>query len=95
MDRQYYVYFFASRKQGTLYIGVTNDLVRRVYQHREKLIPGFTKKYGVDKLVYYEVFDDPYLAISLEKKLKKWQREWKIRTIEHENPNWEDLASRL
>jgi putative endonuclease len=85
MGRQYYVYFLASRKHGTLYIGVTNDLVRRVYQHKEKLLPGFTKKYGVNKLVYYEVFDDPSLAIAREKQLKKWHREWKIRTIEHEN----------
>ncbi len=95
MDRQYYVYFLASRKHGTLYIGVTNDLVRRVYQHKQKLVKGFSAKYGVDKLVYYEVFDDPYLAITREKQLKKWQREWKIRTIEHDNPNWEDLTSRL
>jgi putative endonuclease len=93
MDRQYYVYFLASRKHGTLYIGVTNDLVRRVHQHKQKLIKGFSAKYGVDKLVYYEVFDDPYLA--REKQLKKWQRKWKIRTIEHENPNWEDLTNKL
>ena len=66
MDRQYYVYLLASRKHGTLYLGVTNDLVRRVPQHKQKLLPGFTKKYGVNKLVYYEVFDDPSLAISRE-----------------------------
>jgi putative endonuclease len=81
MDRQYYAYFLASRKHGTLYIRMTNDLVRRVYQHKEKLIPGFTKKYDISKLVYYEVFNDPYTAIAREKQLKKWQREWKIRTM--------------
>jgi len=83
MDRQFYVYILARRKHGTLYIGVTNDLVRRVYQHKAKLIPGFSAKYGVNKLVYYEVFDDPTSAITREKQLKKWNREWKIRTIEH------------
>ena len=95
MDRQYYVYLLASRKHGTLYLGVTNDLVRRAHQHKQKLLPGFTKKYGVNKLVYYEVFDDPSLAISREKQLKKWHREWKIRTIEHVNPNWDDLSNNL
>jgi putative endonuclease len=95
MGRQYYVYLLASRKHGTLYIGVTNDLVRRVYQHKAKLIPGFSAQYGVAKLVYYEIFDDPALAITREKQLKKWHREWKIRIIEHENPNWDDLYDRL
>jgi putative endonuclease len=95
MGRQFCVYILASRKHGTLYIGVTNDLVRRVYQHKEGLIAGFTKRYGVKKLVYYEVFDDPTLAIAREKQLKKWHRDWKIRTIEHDNPDWDDLSARL
>jgi len=95
MDRQFYVYILASRKHGTLYIGITNDLARRVYQHKAKLIPGFSAKHGVDKLMYYEIFDNPVSAITREKQLKKWQREWKVRTIEHENPNWDDLSVNL
>jgi putative endonuclease len=95
MDRQFYVYMLASRKHGTLYIGVTNDLVRRVHQHKAKVIPGFTTKHGVNKLMYYEIFDNPTAAIEREKQLKKWHREWKIRTIEHENPNWDDLSANL
>lgn len=87
----YYVYILASRKHGTLYIGVTNDLVRRVYQHRTKALPGFTTKYGVDKLVLFEIYDDPATAITREKELKKWRRDWKTRLIEEQNPNWDDL----
>jgi len=95
MSRQFYVYLMASRKHGTLYIGVTNDLIRRVYQHKNKSVPGFSGRYGVDKLMYYEVFDDPALAITREKQLKKWHRDWKIRMIEHDNPNWDDLSANL
>ncbi len=95
MDRQFYVYILASRKHGTLYIGVTNDLVRRVHQHKAKMVPGFTAKHSINKLMYYETFDDPTLAITREKQLKKWHREWKIRTIEHDNPNWDDLSVNL
>ncbi len=87
----YYVYILASRKHGTLYIGVTNDLVRRVYQHRTKAVPGFTTKYGVYKLVLFEIYDDPATAIAREKELKKWRRDWKTRLIEEQNPNWDDL----
>jgi putative endonuclease len=89
--RSYYVYILASRTGGTLYIGVTNDLVRRVFEHRSKLIEGFTEKYDVVKLVYFEQFDDPENAIKREKRLKKWNRAWKIRLIEEHNPNWDDL----
>jgi len=78
-----------------MYIGVTNDLIRRVYEHREKLVPGFTKEYGIDKLVYYEVFDDPDSAIAREKRLKRWRRGWKVELIERDNPNWDDLYSEL
>jgi putative endonuclease len=85
------VYILADRVGGTLYIGVTNDLVRRVHEHRSKLVEGFTKKYDVVKLVYFEQFDDPENAIKREKRLKKWSRAWKIRLIEESNPNWEDL----
>ncbi|MDF0518294.1 GIY-YIG nuclease family protein [Bradyrhizobium yuanmingense] len=81
----------ASRKYGTLYIGVTSDLVRRVYEHKIKVVPGFTKRYGVDKLVLFEIFDDAASAIAREKELKKWRRDWKTRLIDEQNPNWDDL----
>ena len=87
----YYVYLLASRKHGTLYLGVTNDLVRRIYEHKEKLAGGFTAKYGVDRLLWFEVHDDVTAAISREKAIKKWRRDWKIALIERENPEWRDL----
>jgi putative endonuclease len=87
----YYVYLLASRKHGTLYVGVTNDLIRRVYEHKNKIIRGFTTRYGVDRLVWYECYDDPINAITREKELKKWRRDWKIRLIEENNPDWVDL----
>jgi putative endonuclease len=89
--RQYYVYILASRIGGTLYVGVTNNLVRRVYEHRMKFAEGFTKKYDVARLVHFEVFDDVENAIVREKRLKKWNRAWKVRMIEENNPNWDDL----
>ncbi|MBZ0201154.1 MAG: GIY-YIG nuclease family protein [Ignavibacteriaceae bacterium] len=89
--KQYYVYILASKKNGTLYIGVTNDLVRRSYEHREGLIEGFTKKYNIKTLVYYEVFIDIHEAIHREKALEKWYRSWKIKLINEKNPQWEDL----
>jgi putative endonuclease len=91
--RSFYVYILASRIGGTLYIGVTNDLIRRVAEHRLKSVKGLTKKYEVDKLVYFEQFDDAENAIGREKQLKKWHRAWKIRLIEEVNPNWDDLYS--
>ena len=90
-ERSYWVYILASKIGGTLYIGVTNDLVRRVYEHREKLAEGFTKKYDVARLVYFEQHSDIESAIRREKRLKKWNRAWKIRLIEENNPNWDDL----
>jgi len=87
----YYVYILASARNGTLYVGVTNDLARRVFEHRNDLIGGFTKKYGVHVLVYYEVFGDVYAAIQREKRLKKWKRAWKVELIERHNPKWIDL----
>src|SRR5215216_7709176 len=87
----YYVYILASRPRGTLYIGVTNDLVRRVYEHRNDLVGGFTAQHGVHCLVYYEVYDDVYDAISREKRLKRWRRSWKIELIEQQNEDWHDL----
>ncbi len=87
----YYVYILASKIGGTLYIGVTNDLVRRVYEHRENLADGFTKKYEVHRLVYFEQHSGIEAAIKREKRLKKWSRRWKIQLIEETNPNWSDL----
>jgi putative endonuclease len=87
----YYVYILASRIGGTLYIGVTNDLIRRVFEHKSKFVAGFTKRYDVVRLVYYEQYDDIETAIQREKRLKKWNRAWKIQLIEEKNPNWMDL----
>lgn len=95
VDKQYFVYILANRKHGTLYIGVTNDLIRRTYQHKLKAVRGFTKRYDVHKLTYFEIFDDPLSAITREKQLKKWNREWKVQLIEKENPGWADLAHTL
>lgn len=86
-----YVYLLASRKQGTLYIGVTNDLIRRIAQHKQKALPGFTQRYDIRRLVWFECYDAPTEAIVREKELKKWRREWKIALIEKENPDWRDL----
>ena len=91
MARQPVVYILASRRNGTLYVGVTNDVMRRAWQHRSDLVVGFTKKHGVHILVYFEVFEDVKLAIAREKRLKKWNRAWKIRLIEESNPDWHDL----
>ena len=95
MGRQFYVYILASRKHGTLYIGITNDLVRRVHEHKLKLVHGSSAKYGIDKLVYFETFDDPTSAIMREKQLKQWHRGWKIDLIESKNPGWVDLSLTL
>ncbi len=87
----YYVYLLASRKHGTLYVGFTRDLVRRVYEHKNDVIRGFTSRYRVHLLVWYECYDDPVNAITREKQIKNWKREWKVNLIERDNPNWEDL----
>ena len=87
----YYVYLLASRRNGVLYLGVTNDLVRRVYQHKTKAVRGFSARYGVDRLVWFEIYDDPSTAITREKELKKWRRAWKVSLIEAANPEWEHL----
>ncbi|HEX3432347.1 MAG TPA: GIY-YIG nuclease family protein [Rhizomicrobium sp.] len=91
MRRCYWTYIMASKRNGTLYVGVTSDIVRRTWQHREGIIPGFTKTYGVKMLVYFEQFDDVRFAISREKRLKFYRRRWKIRLIESMNPEWRDL----
>lgn len=87
------VYIMASHKHGTLYVGVTNNLIRRVYEHREGLIEGFTKRYGVKLLVYFEIHDSIEAAIHREKRMKQWRREQKINLIEKSNPHWQDLWS--
>ena len=85
------VYILASRRNGTLYTGVTSDLVKRIWEHRNDLVEGFTKRYGVHHLVYFELHDDMYQAIQREKQIKKWNRAWKIELIEKKNPQWRDL----
>ena len=89
--KQYWVYILANKKNGTLYIGVTGNLVLRISQHKKRLVEGFTKKYKVDKLVYFEKFNGVNDAIRREKQLKKWNRAWKIKLFEEINPNWDDL----
>jgi putative endonuclease len=88
---QSYIYILSNKKNGTLYIGVTSDLTKRIYEHKQKVINGFSKQYSLDKLVYYEVIDDIKTAIKREKQLKKWNRAWKIELIEKENSEWYDL----
>ena len=94
-SRQYYVYLLASKRNGTLYIGVTSELIKRVYEHKNNLVEGFTQKYKVHNLVYYETTDDINSAITREKQLKKWKRTWKMELIEKNNPEWRDLYSEL
>jgi putative endonuclease len=89
--RTYYVYMLASQRNGTLYVGVTSDLSRRVWEHKEGLTPGFTSRYGVVRLVWYEDYPDISDAIMREKRLKRWRRAWKLRLIEETNPQWLDL----
>jgi putative endonuclease len=91
MARKFYVYILASARNGTLYIGVTNSLFKRIFQHENELVEGFTKRYHVHRLVHYETYDNPINAIQREKQLKKWNRQWKLRLIEEENPEWKDL----
>ena len=90
--KQYYVYIMASKRNGTLYIGVTNDIIRRAYEHKQGIIKGFTQKYKVNKLVYYEMTDDIGYAITRKKRLKAWKRQWKLELIESVNPEWRDLS---
>ena len=93
--KKFYVYILASQKNGTLYTGVTFDLVRRVYEHKQGLVEGFTKKYNACQLVYFEETSDVTSAIEREKRLKSWKRNWKIELIEKQNPDWKDLYYRL
>jgi putative endonuclease len=95
VEKLYYVYMLASRRNGTLYIGVTNDLARRTWEHQSNLVDGFTKKHGVHRLVWYETYDDINDAIAREKQLKGWNRAWKIRLIEEHNSGWNNLYERI
>ena len=90
-SRSYYVYILASERNGTLYIGVTSDLKRRIFQHKNNLVDGFTKKYNIHNLVFYEETKDVNSALSREKNLKNWERKWKLDLIESVNPEWNDL----
>ena len=91
MERTFHVYIMASQRNGTLYVGVTGNLAKRVYEHREGLLKGFTRRYGVKMLVWYEHFPTADEAISFEKRLKRWRRAWKLELIEKLNPQWLDL----
>ena len=95
MERQFYIYIMANKRNGTIYIGVTNDLARRVYEHREGLVKGFTSRYGLKSIVYYEVFDSVSLAIQRETSLKRWPRRWKLALIEKANPQWQDHVDEI
>jgi putative endonuclease len=94
-EHRYFVYMLASDRNGTLYTGVTNDLVRRIAEHRDGQVPGFTHRYGVTILVWYEEFGDIQDAIAREKQIKGWNRAWKVRAIEKTNPVWNDLMAGL
>ena len=95
INKIYFIYILTNKRNGTLYIGITNDLKRRIYEHKQGLVEGFTKKYGLKTLVYYELHQNIESAITREKQLKKWKRLWKLRVIEEKNNNWEDLYERL
>ena len=95
MEKIFCVYMMASRRNGTLYTGVTSDLVKRVYEHREGSVDGFTKEYAVKTLVWYEVHEDALSAISREKQIKAWKRGWKLKMIEQRNPEWRDLYQEI
>ncbi len=95
MSMQPAVYLLSSKRNGTLYVGVTSDLVKRVWEHRNNLVEGFTKRYGVHQLVWYELHESMESAIKREKRLKGWKRKWKVQLIESRNPNWEDLYFKI
>ena len=93
--KSYWVYILCSKRNGTIYVGVTNDIARRVYEHKKKLVEGFTKKYEIDKLVYAEECNDVDAAIRREKCIKEWKRKWKLDLIEKNNPEWSDLYDKI
>lgn len=94
-EKRFYVYILAKGRNSTFYVGVTSDIVKRVWEHKSGVADGFTKKHGIKTLVYYEIFADPENAIRREKRLKKWPREWKMRVIEAQNPDWLDLYEEI
>jgi putative endonuclease len=91
MYKQYYLYILATKKNGTLYVGITANLIKRVFEHKSNVVEGFTQKYNIHNLVYYEVYTDINNAIQREKNIKKWNRNWKIKLINTKNPEWNDL----
>jgi putative endonuclease len=93
--KSFFVYILASKRNGTLYIGVTSDLIKRIFEHKNGLVEGFTKEYGVHDLVYFEEASNAESAITREKQMKKWNRAWKMRLIEEKNPGWEDLYEKI
>ena len=95
MKNPFYVYLLSNKKRGTLYVGVTSDLIKRVYEHKNGIVEGFTKRYGLHRLVYYEVAEDAETALTREKQIKKWKRVWKLKLIEEHNPEWMDLYNSL
>jgi putative endonuclease len=95
LDHRYFVYILASRRNGTLYTGVTGNLLRRVYEHKNNIREGFTSKYGVHLLVWFETFDNVEAAIVREKRIKRWRRVWKLELIEKGNPDWTDLYEKI
>ena len=92
---KYYVYMLASKPNGTLYVGITSNIIKRIYEHKEKYVEGFTKKYNISRLVYFEEYNDVKEAISREKCIKRWKRSWKIKLINENNPKWEDLYGEI
>jgi putative endonuclease len=95
MMKQFYVYILSNKRNGTLYTGVTSDLLKRVYEHKNDLVDGFSKRYGIHNLVWYEMHETAELAISREKQIKKWNRKWKMELIDNSNPFWDDLYEKL
>jgi putative endonuclease len=95
MAKQFYVYILAKDRNSTFYVGITSNLIKRTWEHKDAVADGFTKRYGINKLVYYEVYTDPENAIKREKRLKKWNRPWKMRVIEEMNPDWKDLYEEI
>jgi putative endonuclease len=95
MEKKHYLYILASKRNGTLYVGSTDDLARRIWEHKNELVEGFTKKYHVNRLVYCEAFDRKYDALQHELRIKKWDRAWKLKLIEERNPEWDDLNESL
>jgi putative endonuclease len=93
--KQYYVYIICSKRNGTLYTGITSDIIKRIYEHKNNLVEGFSQKYNVHRLVWYEIHETAETAISREKQIKAWKRQWKLRLIEKDNPEWNDLYDNI